>query len=238
MFGIGKHKFVRNTIIAIASLGMVAVNFAAAANAARIMPGGKVSIIEGGKVVGEFSNEAPFPEGSLLRCEARCTVKMDDLYMAAEPQTTFSVAPQATANELTVQEGTVYYSLPKASKPMQISTPPGNASIRKFSVTDSQLKGYAQVSGNKAEIGVIDGGTMTIETSSGEMVVTPGKQITIAAADPSPAGAASGGARGGTVTAADIALGIAGTAVIVGGIYALVEVVDWESSSDGSPSSP
>jgi len=42
MFGIGKHKFVRNTIIEIASLVMVAVNFTAAANSVRIMPGGNV----------------------------------------------------------------------------------------------------------------------------------------------------------------------------------------------------
>lgn len=56
--------------------------------------------------------------------------------------------------------------------------------------------------------------------------------------DPGPPVAASGGGRGGTVTVADIALLIAGTALIVGGIYAIVEFVDWESSSDGSPSSP
>jgi hypothetical protein len=53
--------------------------------------------------------------------------------------------------------------------------PPIDASIRKFSVTGSELKGYAQIFGNKTDIGVIDGGSMTVETASGEMMVTPGR---------------------------------------------------------------
>jgi hypothetical protein len=238
MFRISKYKCVQNLIIAIVFLSFTTAGFSAAMNSARIIPGGKVYIIEGGQVVGEFSKEAPFPEGSLLRCEAQCTVKIDDLLMVAEPQTTFSVAPQEAVNELTVQQGTVYYSLPETSRPLQINTPPGDASIRKFSVTDRELKGYVLVAGGKAEIGVIDGGTMTVETASGEMVITPGEQVTIAPVNPNSAAAAASGGGGSGSVVSDIALGIAGTGVIVAGGYALYSI-DWsDNGSDGSPSSP
>jgi hypothetical protein len=239
MFEIGKHKFVQNTIIAIVSLAFSAAAFSAAVNPARIIPSGRVSIIKDGQIVGEISQEAPLPEGSLLRSEARCAVKMDDLYMVAEPETTFSVAPQAAANELTVQQGTAYYSMPGTARPLQINTPPGDASIREFSVTDSELKGYVWVSDSKTEIGVIEGGTMIVDTASGEMAVTPGEQITIAAVNPDPPAAGTGGERGSSL-ATDIALGVAGTGVIVGGIYALAVAFDGGNGSDGggSPSSP
>ena len=239
MFGISKHKLVQNATIAVVILAFTTVAFSAGVNSARIIPSGKVAVIKDGQVIGELSKEGPLPEGSLLRCEARCTVRLDDLYMVAEPETTFSVVPQATANELTVQQGTVYYSLNEASRPLQITTAPGDASIRKFSVTKSELQGYVQVTGSKAEIGVIDGGSMTVETASGEMTITPGKQVTLAMVDPDPPAAENGGG-GGSSWVTDVALGIAGTAVIAGSIYAINEAVNSDSnhSNDGSPSSP
>jgi uncharacterized protein YaiE (UPF0345 family) len=240
MYRIKKQQLAAPMVIAIVCLALATAGFAAGANSARIIPSGKVSIIENSKVIGEFSKEAPLPEGALLRCEAQCTVKMDDLYMVAEPGTTFSVASQATTNELTVQQGTTYYSLSQTSRALQINTPPGDASIKEFSVTGRELRGYTQVSGSKTEIGVIDGGTMTVATSSGEMVVTPGKQVTIAMVNSDPP-AAGNGAGGGTGLATDIALGVAGTGVIVGGIYALAVVFNGGNGSNnnnGSPSSP
>ena len=240
MIGISKHKLVQNATIAIVILAFTTIAFSAGINSARIIPSGKVAIIKDGQVIGELSKEGPLPEGSLLRCEARCTVRLDDLYMVAQPDTTFSVTTQATANELTVQQGTVYYSLNETSRPLQINTTPGDASIRKFSVTKSELQGYVQVTDSKAEIGVIDGGSMTVETASGEMTITPGKQVTLAMVDPDPPAAENGGG-GGSSLAKDIALGVVGTAIIVGGIYAINEAINSDSNhgrEDGSPSSP
>lgn len=83
MYRVKRQQLITRMVIAIVSFVIATANFAAGENLARIIPGGKVSIIQDGKVIGEFSNEAPLPEGSLLRCEARCTVKLDDLYMVA-----------------------------------------------------------------------------------------------------------------------------------------------------------
>ncbi len=247
MFGSGKLKYLQNAIISSISLVLATTTFSAALNSARIIPAGKVSNIKDGKVIGEYSREAPLPEGSLLRCEARCTAKLDDLYMVAEPETIFSVAQQTTANELTVQQGTVYYSLHKTSRPLQINTPPGDASIRKVSVTDSELRGYVQVSDSTAEIGVIDGGTIVVETSAGEMAITPGKQVTIASVNnlnPSAVTAAATREGGGSGVVTDIVLGAAQAGVIIGGGYALYAIDQHFNSGsnndddDGSPSSP
>ena len=212
---------------------MPRLGFSASVNSARIIPNGRVSIIENGKVVGEFSKEVPLPKGALLKCEAQCTVKLTDAYMAAEPGTVFSVSPMANSNELMVQEGTVYFSVTESSRPLQFNTPGGVVTTRETSLTGSELKGYVRVSGNETEIGIIEGGTMIVETSSGEMAITPGKQVTIAMVDPSAPAAATGG-EGGSSLVSDIALGAAGAGVLVAGGYALSKIelgrfIQWKS---------
>ncbi|MGD9054254.1 MAG: hypothetical protein PVG17_20520, partial [Desulfobacterales bacterium] len=97
--------------------------FATAGFAARIVPTGKVSIIKGGNVIGEFNQEALLPEGLLLECEAGCLIQLDDVDMQVEPKTAFSVNQTANRNELMVQQGTVYYSLNESSRPLHFDTP-------------------------------------------------------------------------------------------------------------------
>jgi hypothetical protein len=113
-------------------------------------------------------------------------------------------------------------------------------------MADNELRGYVCVSGNEAEVGVIGGGTMIVDTPNGEMAILPGKQVTLALAEPATPAAASTG-EGGYLTAKNVALGVVGTAVIVGGIWAINEAVTSDSNSDGgggvggndgSPSSP
>ena len=236
MFRIHKHQFVLKLVIAIVFFAFASVGFSASVNSARIIPNGRASIIENGKVVGEFSKEVPHPEGALLKCEAQCTVKLTDAYIVAEPGTVFSVSPMANSNELLVQEGTVYFTVTECSPPLQFNTPGGVVTTRETSLTGSELKGYVRVSGNETEIGIIDGGSMIVETASGEMAITPGKQVTIATVNSNPSAAAAEGEEGSSL-ATDIALGVVGAGVLVGGGYALYKI-DWESSSDGSPSSP
>ncbi len=150
--------------------------FSANANAARVIPAGKVSIIKDGRVIGEFSQEASLPEGYLLKCEGKCAVKLDDVYMAVERDTVFSVKPTATSHMVYVQEGTVYYSISESSRPLQISSPAGDIATGDLSLSDSELRGYVRVAGNKTEIGVLSGGSMKLETESGEMIIASGKK--------------------------------------------------------------
>jgi hypothetical protein len=179
MLGKRKKPFLMMKVFVV----FVFLAFATAGFAARIVPTGMVSIIEDSKVIGEFSQEAPLPEGVLLRCEGNCAVKLDDVYMTVKPKTVFSVSPMADRHDVLVQQGTVYYSLKESSGPLHFDTPAENMTTGDLYMTDDELRGYVRVVGNDTEIGVLSGGSMMIEIGSDEMVVLSGKKITIVLAD-------------------------------------------------------
>jgi hypothetical protein len=242
MIRINKHPLVLRVGIVIASFVFAAVGFSANANPARIIPKGTVSVIKDDRVMGEFTREAPLPEGSLLRCEGQCTVRMNDASMVAEPGTIFSLSPMADIIELLIQKGTVYFSINESSRPIQFNTPAGVVSPREVSLTDGELKGYVRVSGNEAEVGVIGGGTMIVDTPKGEMALLPGKKVALALIDPRDSISEVAGGAEGSSLARDVTLGVIGTAVIVGGIYAIDQALKDNDSGggggSGSPASP
>jgi hypothetical protein len=216
----------------------VSFTFATTGFAARIIPTGNVSIIEDGKVVGQFSQEGPLREGALLRCEAKCSIKLDDVYMVAEPGTVFSVSSTANQHELLVQEGTVYYSATESTRPIKFNTPAGNATTSDLNVTDGELRGYVRVSGNETEIGVIGGGSMMLETDSGEVAITSGRQLTMALTGSGTSVAATSGKGEGLTTNQKYALGFVGAAIAAGGIIALASSSSSSNGSSGSPAGP
>jgi hypothetical protein len=237
MFRNEKSTLVLKVFVVFVSIAMTTVGFSASTNSARVIPTGKVSIIKDNKVVGEFSKESPLPEGAFLRCEAKCTVKMEDISMVAEPDTLFSINRLANSNELTVREGTVYFTLSEGSRPLEFNTPAGDASTSEVLLSKDELMGYVKVSGNETQIGVIDGGTMMVETSNGEMAIPPGKQVTIALVNPD--APVAEGDEGGSGGIKRIGLYAAEAAVLVGGVYLLSTIGGTSSNDDdGSPSSP
>jgi hypothetical protein len=232
-----KNKLIFKLIVVIVSMAMATAGFAAGANSGRIVPTGKVSIIKDGKVVGEFSQEAPLPEGSILRCEDKCAVKLDDAYMVIEPGTVFSVTPGPNQHELLVQNGTVYYSINKSTRPIMFNTPAGNATTRNLNLSDVDLRGYVRVSGNETELGVLGGGSMTVGTDSGEMLLSSGKQVTMTLAQPAKTVAATGtGGQEGLSTGTKYAIGVVGAGLAAAGGIALA--TSGGSSSSGSPAVP
>jgi hypothetical protein len=216
----------------------VSFAFATTGFAARIIPTGNVSIIEDGKVVDQFSQEGPLPEGALLRCEAKCSIKLDDVYMVAEPGTVFSISSTANQHELLVQKGTVYYSATESTRPIKFNTPAGNATTSGLNVTDSELRGYVRVSGNETDIGVIGGGSMMLETDSGEVAITSGKQLTMALTASGTAVAATGGKAEGLSKNQKYALGAVGAGLVIAGGAALASSGSSSSGSSGSPAVP
>jgi hypothetical protein len=216
-----KKTLTLKVFVVLLSLAMTTAGFSANAGSARIIPDGTVSIIENGQVVGQFSQESPLPEGSLLRCEDKCAIKIDDAYMVVDPGTEFSVTPAANSTGLYVKTGTVYFAITESSNPIQITTPSGDATTGDLTMTDNELRGYVRVSGNETEIGVIGGGTMMVETTSGDMAVTPGNAITIASMGSGTSGAAAGDTGGGLTRNQKIGIGVAATAVLVAGGIAL-----------------
>ena len=230
-----KKTLTLKLFVVLLSLAVVSAGYAASTDSARVIPTRKVYIIQDGKIIGEFSNEAPLPEGSLLRCEGKCAVKMDDTYMVVDPGTEFSITPAADSTALYVKTGTVYFAINESSRPIQITTPSGDAATGDLTMTDSELRGYVRVSGNETEIGVIGGGIMMVETASGEMAVTPGNAVTIASIGSESSGAVAA-ETGGLTRNQKIALGAGAAAVLVAGGIALTS--SGGSGSGGSPAAP
>jgi hypothetical protein len=139
-----------------------------------------------------------------------------------------------------VQEGTVYYSATESTRPIKFNTPAGNATTSGLNVTEDELRGYVRVSGNETEIGVIGGGSMMLETDSGEVAITSGRQLTMALTASGTAVAATSGKQGqeGLSTNQKYALGAVGAAIIAGGIIALASSGSSSSGSSGSPAVP
>jgi hypothetical protein len=237
MLGKRKKTLMMKVLVVFVSFAFVSAGFAA-----RIVPTGKVSIIKDGKVIGEFSQEAPLPEGTLLRCEAKCAIQLDDVYMVAEPDTVFSISSTADRHDVLVQEGTVYYSLNETSRPLYFDTPAGYATTGDLTMTDGELRGYVRVVGNDTEIGIIGGGSMMIATESGEMAITSGKKVTMTLAD-SGAAANAAGEQEGMSKNTKIALGVVAAALVIGGGIALASSGGGggggkKKSDDGSPAAP
>ena len=151
--------------------------------AARIVPVGKVSIIKGGYVIGEFNQEALLPEGFLLRCEAKCVIHLDDAYMEVEPKTAFSVSPMPNRNDLKVEKGTVYFSLKESSRPQHFDTPIGNVTIGNLFLIEDELQGYVRAAEDVTEIGILRGGAAMLGIGSNEIAVFSGEKLAIANAE-------------------------------------------------------
>jgi len=239
MFKKRKKTLTLKVFVVLLSFAMATVGFSTNGGSARIIPSGKVLIIKDGLVVGEFSNEAPLPEGALLKCEGTCSVKLDDVYMVVEKDTVFSIQQLADLHELYVQEGTVYYSLTESSRPIHLNTPVGDATTGDLSLSETDLRGYVRTSGLKAEIGVVAGGKMTVQTASGNMIVTPGNQITIAALARGGEGTPTVAREpGGLTRNQQIALGAAGVGLMTVATLALFLGGGGDGGGDGSPASP
>jgi hypothetical protein len=174
----------KKTLRQIAFIVFLFFAFATTGLAARIVPTGKVALINDGNVIGEFNQEAPLPEGILLRCEADCVIQLDDVDMAVEPKTAFSVSPMATRNDLMIQQGTVYFTLKEYSRPLHFDTPIENATTGDLFMISDELKGYVRAVEDVTEIGVLSGGAATLKIGSEEIALFPGEKLTIAAADP------------------------------------------------------
>jgi hypothetical protein len=233
-----KKTLMLKVFVVLLSLAMTTAGFSTNGGPARIIPSGTVSVIQDGQVVSQFSQEAPLPEGALLRCEDKCTINLGDSFLVVDPGTEFSITPGSESTALYVKYGTVYYSINESSRPIQITTPSGDATTGDLTISESELRGYVRVSGNETEIGVIGGGTMMLATASGDMAVTPGNAVTIAGVGSTETGAANEDTGGGLTRNQKIGIGAATAAVLVAGGIALASNGGGGGSGGGGGGSP
>ena len=175
-------------IVAIfALLAFASTTFASGLSVGRIIPKGKVTLFQGKKKVGEFSSEAPFPEGTLLSVQGECGVKMSDLYLVAMDKSLFSVKTYYDSRKLAVNNGTVYFALSSTPNILVFQTPDGVVTTHQIllnaSAKSGLLKGYVSVTEGITRVGVLEGGSILLSVGDGETKkIDAGQELRLAQA--------------------------------------------------------
>jgi hypothetical protein len=178
-----------------------------AAETARLLTSAKVNVYRDGQLVQVLKENAPLPQGALIKPEGDCGVRMAYMSLVAKAGSSFAVRQDGPAVELGVESGTVYFAASSAA----------NKTV--FKTADGLLKGFVQVQDGTTSLGVLDGGDMVVSTVEGERVIHAGEQMILAQAAGSAAsggaaaGSAGGTAAGGTAAGAAVAGTAAGAAV-------------------------
>ena len=187
MRNITKIRTKFNIIAIFALLAFASTTFASGLSVGRIIPKGKVTLFQGNQKIGEFSSEAPFPEGALLSVQGVCGVKMRDLYLLAIDRSLFSVTTDPDSRILAVKNGTVYFSLSSMPHTLVFHTPDGVVTTHQIllnaSTESGLLKGYVSVADGITRIGVLEGGSMLLLVGDGKtMKINAGQELRLAQA--------------------------------------------------------
>jgi len=233
MLNFRKHKTKFKGMAIFIMLAFTSTAFSAGLQTGRIIPKGKVTLYHGNQKIGEFSSEAPLPEGTFLSVQDECGVKMRDLYLVGIDKSLFSVTTNSGSRELTVKHGTVYFALSTMPHILVFITPDGVITtwevMLNASADDGLLSGYISVTDHVTKLGVLKGGSMLVSVDGGEIVrIKAGQELRLAQADlfeegeetdrkPKPETTAP--TKG--VSTKSIIIGVATIVALVGGIVAL-----------------
>ncbi len=168
-------------------LAFASTTFASGLSVGRLIPKGKVTLFQGNQKVGEFSSEAPFPEGALLSVQGECGVKISDLYLVAIDKSMFSVKTNPDSRILAVKTGTVYFALSAMPHALIFQTPGGVITTHRVLLNTSSesglLQGYVSVTDSITKVGVLEGGSLLLSVGDGEtMRINAGQELRLAQA--------------------------------------------------------
>lgn len=175
-----------SSFVVIFTISIFNICFAFNAHSSRIIPTEKVTIYKNGKIVGEYTQEAPLPLGHLLSCSGKCGIKYNNLSLVAEDQSLFSIDTRSGKHYIHVEKGTLYFGLSSLPNSIFITTPKGAVSMNQLIVNASAgsqfVEGYIHVDAGSSEIGVIKGGSIKFVTENGQSIVKPGNRLILAMA--------------------------------------------------------
>lgn len=183
-----RFQFVRKLMVWMVIITFSFAGATPAFSGARIIPDGQVKVFKGQKLVQVLKQEAPFPEGALLTTEGKCGVRLEDFYLVANDGCTFGVEDGLKHKNLRVDKGLIYFAITQQTGKLTFLTPAGSMSTQQVRLNAASdggvLKGYLDVSDSQVQLGVLEGGSMVVSTDNGDKEIRPGKQITLALADP------------------------------------------------------
>lgn len=212
-------------MVILATLLVVQPVFSWAGTGARVIPQGKVSILEEGKEVTQFQSELPLPEGTMMLCNGNCVVQTQSLQLVAQDQAVFALAEGKARWDLTVKSGQVDFAMRPDGKPISFHTPVDTIQMERAIMPASgtgMVRGSVVVTKTDSNL-VIREGTLQVMGPDGTMLVQPGQAIRLVAAGTSTAGAKPGAPEDETWTIAGITakkttwlIGSAAAIVVIG----------------------
>ena len=211
-----------------------------AAETARLLTSAKVNVYRDGQLVQVLKENAPLPQGALLKPEGDCGVRMAYMSLVAKAGSGFAVRQDGSAVELGVESGTVYFAATSAAEKAVFKTPAGLIVAQQLIVrtaADGVLKGFVQVEDGKATLGVLEGGDMVVSTVEGERMIRSGEQIVLAQAGGSGSGAATSSAGAAKVSSSQISSGFMAAGLVAADAVTL-GIISESEDDNPSPSSP
>jgi hypothetical protein len=201
---------------------------------ARVTTSGLIDVYREGKLVQVLRESAPLPKGALLKARGRCGVQLENMYLAAEDGSEFSVYNDGTSVQMDLNKGAIYFAVNQTMVELLVQTPGKGGEMQPVQIkpgVNGVLKGFVDVNGKATTVGVIEGGNITLSTPDGEKVITAGNQVTIFNEDDDDAPAAAGKINTKYLIGGGLAaLAIAAAALALGGSSS--------SSSSPTPVSP
>ncbi len=167
-------------------IGLTTNVFAGPYTSGRIIPSDTVGIYSGDTLIGQYTEEAPLPLQSILKCSGDCAVRMTDLYIRVKGNTPFSVDDTSENRTLLIKEGALFFALPKLEKQLVIVTSAGAITVQEAVLeaanqNDNILSGYVNVTSEQTEVGVIEGGALIVSTSDGQSTIQSGNRLLLLA---------------------------------------------------------
>lgn len=192
-----KHTWL--TLLATAAFWLLQSAPVQAENSSRLIPFGKVSIIEDGKEATRHHSEVPLPEGATMLCSGSCVVQSRGLQLTVRDKTLFSANETANGWNITVHEGKIDFGLGAAARPVTLHTPQDAVAIHRVGAMGagaSVVRGSAEVSGEGTMLAVARG-ALNVTAGSGERTLEAGESMFLestlqAGAPPGPASKGTG----------------------------------------------
>jgi hypothetical protein len=155
-----------------------------AGSSARLVPSGKVSVLDNGKEVNQFQSEMPLPQGIQMACNGGCVVQAKNLQLVVHDKAIFALIDDISQWDLTVNAGRVDFALRTEGKSISFHTPHDVIQTQQVIVpagSEGLLRGHVTVTAKATELAV-DQGAMQVLTRNGVELVEQGRSIVLAQA--------------------------------------------------------
>ncbi len=221
-------KFLRElTAIICGALMVVFPVIATAGTTAKLIPTGKVRLIDSG-VTRVIGSTVPVPENTVMMCNGVCVVQGSRIQLAAHDKAIFAVATGSDKWELVVKKGSVDFALKGDETSITVRTPKDVYTLSPVAVPasteDRVVRGTVSVSSNGKSSLKVTSGAIRVVSSSGDQILKEGMSLQLAQVEmTAEAGAAGGGGFFASLSTAQlimIGVGTAAAGSLIGwGVY-------------------